>query len=120
MGAVIEPTTEMVMIKFNPGKVCLVALCAIALAPLMMSVTSEAGVRVCGERLKMTKFLTGKYQESPKAVGVSSTGKSVLEIYTSSEGSWTVLMTTTTGVACIMGAGHSWQDRDQLDNFPKS
>ena len=79
-----------------------------------------AGVRVCGERVKMAKMLTGKYQEQPRAIGVSSTGKSLLEVYTSSEGSWTVLMTTAQGMACIMGAGHSWQDKDPVQFMPKS
>ena len=108
------------MIKFNANRLGLAALGAIVLMPLVIHVASATAVRVCGERLKMTKFLTGKYQESPRAVGVSSTGKTVLEVYTSSEGSWTLLMTTTTGVTCIMGAGHSWQDKDLTENFPKS
>ena len=90
------------------------------LLPLAAPENSEAAVRVCGERVKMTKFLSGKFQETPRAVGVSSTGKSVLEVYTSTEGSWTVLMTTARGVTCIMGAGHSWQDKDQVQFLPKS
>ena len=98
------------------------AMGAALLLPFLAIGESQARVRVCAERVKMTKFLTGKYQETPRAVGVSSTGKAVLEIYTSSEGSWTVLLTTAKGVACIMGAGHSWQDKhqDQVQFFPKS
>ncbi len=97
-----------------------IGMAAVFLCLLSVNAASYAGVRVCGERVKMTKFLNGKFQETPRAVGVSTTGKSVLEVYTSAEGSWTVLMTTTTGLACIMGAGHSWQDRDQAQYLPKS
>ena len=68
----------------------------------------------------MTKMLSGKYQEKPKAIGVSSTGKTVLEVFTSSEGSWTLLLTTAKGMTCIMGAGHSWQDQDQTKYLPKT
>lgn len=82
--------------------------------------TAEAAGRVCGERAKMTKFLMKRYKETPRAIGVASSGKSVMEIYTSSKGSWTVLMTTAKGVTCIMGAGHSWEDRDKLAYLPKS
>ena len=81
---------------------------------------ASATVRVCGERVKMTKMLSGKYQEKPKAIGVSSTGKTVLEVFTSSEGSWTLLLTTAKGMTCIMGAGHSWQDKDQPEFLPKT
>jgi len=82
--------------------------------------TAEAAGRVCGERAKMTKFLMKRYKETPRAMGVASSGKSVMEIYTSDKGSWTVLMTTAKGVTCIMGAGHSWEDRDKLAYLPKS
>lgn len=98
----------------------LAALSAGLLVCLAVTSESWAGVRVCGERIKMAKMLTGKYQEMPRAIGVSATGKSLLEVYTSTEGSWTVLLTTAQGMACIMGAGHSWQDRDQSQFLPKS
>ena len=95
-------------------------LAAGVLAPVTVISESAAAMRVCGERVKMTKMLSGKYQEKPKAIGVSSTGKSVLEVYTSSEGSWTLLLTTAKGMTCIMGAGHSWQDKDQTAFLPKT
>ena len=96
------------------------ALATALLLPTMMVSESTAAMRVCGERVKMTKMLSGKYQEKPKAIGVSSTGKSVLEVFTSSEGNWTLLMTTAKGMTCIMGAGHSWQDKDQTQFVPKT
>ncbi len=102
----------------NPMR--LAAFGAAVLTCFVMTSASWAAVRVCGERIKMAKMLTGKYQETPRAIGVSATGNSLLEIYTSMEGSWTVLLTTTRGMACIMGAGHSWQDKDQVQYFPKS
>ena len=98
----------------------LAAFGAVLMACFAMTSQTWAGVRVCGERLKMAKMLTGKYQETPRAIGVSATGKSLLEVYTSNEGSWTVLLTTAQGMACIMGAGHSWQDKDPVEFMPKS
>ena len=99
------------------------SLCLMAMAISVIIIASgvaEAGMRVCGERTKLTKFLNGKYKENPRAVGVSSTGKAVLEVYTSLEGSWTVLLTTAKGMTCIMGAGHSWEDKDMAQYLPKS
>ena len=96
------------------------ALAAAILVPSFMISDASAAMRVCGERVKMTKMLSGKYQEKPKAIGVSSTGKTVLEVFTSSEGSWTLLLTTAKGMTCIMGADHSWQDQDQTKYLPKT
>ena len=80
----------------------------------------EAAGRVCGERAKMTKFLMKRYKETPRAMGVASSGKSVMEIYTSDKGSWTVLMTTAKGVTCIMGAGRDWQESSKMATGPKT
>ena len=93
-------------------KILLGAALAFTALPVIGS-NAEAAGRVCGEREKMTAFLQKRYKEMPRAVGVTSSGKSVMEIYTSEKGSWTVLMTTAKGVTCIMGAGHSWEDREQ-------
>ena len=82
--------------------------------------TAEAAGRVCGERAKMTKFLMKRYKETPRAMGVASSGKSVMEIYTSDKGSWTVLMTTAKGVTCIMGAGRDWQESSKMATGPKT
>jgi hypothetical protein len=34
----------------------------------------------------------------------------VMEIYTSPEGTWTVLVTDTSGKSCITAAGENWQE----------
>lgn len=81
---------------------------------------ANAAGRVCGERTKITTFLLKRYQEKPRAMGVASSGKSVMEIYTSPKGSWTVLMTTAKGLSCIMSAGHSWEEKDALSFLPKT
>ena len=102
---------------------CLAKCAAVGISFFAIGLASSAAwsaPRVCGERAKMTKFLAGKYQENPRAIGVVATGKSVIEIYTSQKGSWTVLMTSAAGLTCIMGAGHSWQDKDQTAYLPKS
>lgn len=104
-------------------KICLgiaVAGLGASFSGALVSGSAEAAQRVCGERAKMTKFLTARYKETPRAVGVSTSGKSVMEIYTSENGTWTVLLTTARGKTCIMGAGHSWQDKDKLAYLPKT
>ncbi|MEX3009016.1 hypothetical protein [Hoeflea sp. TYP-13] len=70
---------------------------------------AQAAGLTCGDRTKLIKALSEKYQESPMALGLSATGKAMFEIYTSDTGTWTILMTNTSGVTCIMAAGHSWE-----------
>ncbi len=89
-------------------------------AATLMPMEADAAKRVCGERAKMTKFLTDKFTEQPRAVGVAGTGKALVEVYTSSEGTWTFLLTTAKGKSCIIGAGHSWEESDELAMLPKS
>ena len=52
---------------------------------------------VCGDRTSLLKTLSDKYKEAPRALGLSSSGKAMFEVYTSKKGTWTILMTTTTG-----------------------
>ena len=91
----------------------IVIVCAFLLLAQVAMQQAAAAVRVCGDRAKMVKMLKDKYLEQPFAIGVSSTGKTVLEIYTGSDGSWTALITASRGTACIAGAGNSWQTMKQ-------
>ena len=87
---------------------------------LMAAVTNvEAAQRMCGERAKLADFLKKKYQEAPIGLGVGGSGKTVYEVFTSQKGTWTVMMTMTTGKSCIMATGHSWRDDDRLAYLPK-
>ena len=91
-----------------------------AMSPLVFADRADAAKRVCGERAKMTKYLADKFTEAPRAIGVAAEGKSVVEVYTSSEGTWTLLLTTPKGKSCIMGAGHSWSEASALESMPKT
>ena len=88
--------------------------CVFYVVGQLFAAHANAAGRVCGERDSLAKFLKKRYGELPTAMGVASTNKSVMEIYVSEKGTWTVLMTVTTGMACIMGAGHSWEKRETV------
>ena len=97
------------------------AMASIVSASLLMVATSnvDAAQRMCGERAKLANFLKKKYQEAPIGLGVGGSGKTVYEVFTSQKGTWTVMMTMTTGKSCIMATGHSWRDDDRLAYLPK-
>lgn len=64
---------------------------------------------VCDLRGIIVDRLESQYQETAKALGLAGNG-GVVELYTSESGSWTLLLTQTSGVACLIAAGESWHD----------
>jgi hypothetical protein len=79
----------------------------LALSGLTLNSASAAPV-VCGERSAFTEALKGKFKEERQALGLVATS-SVVELYVSPAGSWTVLMTGVDGKACVLATGHSWE-----------
>ncbi len=64
---------------------------------------------VCGKRTDMVSQLGEKYGETRRSMGLAS-GRGVVELYASEEtGSWTILMTSPQGIACMMAAGQAFQ-----------
>ena len=93
--------------------------CTFALSLLGLSTQAQAAGMACGDRTSLLKTLSDKYKEAPRALGLSSSGKAMFEVYTSKKGTWTILMTTTKGVTCIMAAGHSWEEALEVAEGPQ-
>ena len=90
----------------------LLALTGLFLVWLSVSPQSGwAASPVCGPRAALLAQLTARYGEQPRHLGLAGNG-SVLEVLTSSSGSWTILLTTPTGRSCLLAAGRHWQDRE--------
>jgi len=62
----------------------------------------------CGPHDKVTELLDKRYVEKQTGLGVIRQ-HFLIEVYVSTEGSWTILRTDRLGTACIMATGHSWQ-----------
>jgi hypothetical protein len=64
---------------------------------------------ICGKRTDIARQLGEKYGETRRSLGVSG-GQGVVELYASDEtGSWTILITSPQGAACMMAAGQAFQ-----------
>ena len=64
---------------------------------------------VCGQRANMVQLLDEKYGETRRSMGLAD-GRGVVEIYASEEtGSWTILITSPQGIACMLAAGQAFQ-----------
>lgn len=95
------------------GRLGTAMLAAGALCCLLSSVRAEA--LMCGPRDQVTKVLAEKYKEFPRAAGIMS-GLTLMEIYVSERGTWTILTTNDQGIACVVRAGEAW---DELPPPPK-
>lgn len=70
----------------------------------------------CGERQPILDALAQKYAEHRRAFGVM--GQSgLVELYVSKTGTWTVIVSSPGGRACIVAAGHSWEQMPVTDHL---
>ncbi len=72
---------------------------------------------ICGERSKFLTHLGKNHQEAPTAMGVTSSGR-MLEVLTSTNGTWTILVTHPNGTTCIVTAGQAWENVERVSMGP--
>jgi len=72
------------------------------------STQTAARGTVCDKRSELVSALGNRFKEAPSALGLAANG-SVVEILTSTNGSWSILMTTPKGMSCLIAAGEFWQ-----------
>ena len=70
--------------------------------------SSARAQTACGPRDDLVKLLADHYKESSVGIGLAQTGQ-LLEVFASSIGSWSMVMTTTDGKTCIVAAGDNWE-----------
>ncbi|MEZ5670304.1 MAG: hypothetical protein R3F55_23320 [Alphaproteobacteria bacterium] len=82
-----------------------------AVAALAGCVAMSAAARaemLCGEREHIVDELKKTWQEDRTAIGLSNNG-GVLEVFSSEQGTWTLLLTMPEGQTCMIGAGEHWE-----------
>ena len=69
---------------------------------------SASAQMACGERSDILSRLGGQYSESPVAMGLANSG-GVIEVLSSPDGNtWTIIVTDTNGLSCLLAAGEYW------------
>ena len=81
---------------------------ALGVALIGLQADPASAQQVCGERTKLMTHLGENYAEAPVAMGLTSAG-AVVEVLTSSSGTWTFLVTYPTGQTCMVASGESWE-----------
>jgi hypothetical protein len=64
--------------------------------------------QVCDARKAILSEMKGSYSENPSAIGLASNG-TVVEVLSSKDGTWTIIMTSPNGMSCLLAAGKFWQ-----------
>ena len=64
----------------------------------------------CGLRQDIASKLERTYQETPTGIGLSKNG-GVFEVFTSPNGTWTILFTKPDGLSCMMAVGDNWESK---------
>lgn len=62
----------------------------------------------CGAHDDIRAALSDRFEEKRTSIGLIG-DHSLVEVYASPSGTWTILMTRADGNSCIMAAGHSWE-----------
>ncbi len=74
------------------------------------SAPSQAQQRAaCGERENVLAHLEGKFSEVPISIGLDHQGR-VIEVLVGPSGSWTIIITMTNGLSCLVASGVAWEE----------
>ena len=82
------------------------ALAAISLASI--ACIAEAAPQ-CSSHDKIVDALGNKFKETRRVMGVVNS-RAVMEIFMSPQGTWTMVITDTSGTSCVTASGEEWQD----------
>jgi hypothetical protein len=91
-------------------KLSLLVRTAVALALLAGTPSAQAGEpSACAERALVVKKLAERFGETLRSIGLHA-DDAVVEIYSSeATGTWTILVTHTDGISCLLAAGQRWE-----------
>ena len=64
---------------------------------------------LCKPRAEVERVLADGYQEQTIGRGLQPDG-SMLEVYASKAGTWTIVLSWPTGLSCIVSAGDAWMN----------
>ncbi|QYZ68184.1 hypothetical protein [Neotabrizicola shimadae] len=79
----------------------------LALLPLPVQAESPIAEVICAPRAQMVARLSRLYGPQPAASGLRDTD-TVVEVWASPRGDWTLVQSNANGQACILAMGEAW------------
>ncbi|MEO5373166.1 MAG: hypothetical protein H7840_02675 [Alphaproteobacteria bacterium] len=80
----------------------------LALLPLLGAAAETGAEPMCDDHRSIVEALAKGYAERLSAVGIAG-GAGVLEVFASSAGTWSIVVTDPGGQSCIMAVGTGWE-----------
>ena len=81
----------------------------IVLATALLVLSAPAYAMNCAPREQISMQLAAQYHETPSGAGLSGNG-SLLVVYASKAGTWTLAVVSPEGLACVADGGDGWTD----------
>ncbi len=83
---------------------------AALLLAISQPIAAQASGRNCAPRDVVVQRLSEKYGESRQSIGIGQQGV-VMETFASADtGTWTITVTTPTGMTCLVASGQSYEE----------
>lgn len=89
------------------------------LGGILAAVTPAHSASICGNRSQLVSALLRDFSEQPSFEALTADGR-LMEVLTSSKGTWTVLLTTPAGRTCVVAAGTAWESLRQAKLVPSA
>lgn len=77
-------------------------------AALLHSEYARAQGMPCAPREQLVQVLTSEHKEQQEGQGLAPNG-TIVELFVSPAGSWTILLSRPDGVSCIAAGGTDWE-----------
>ena len=84
----------------------------VGVTALTMTVIGTANAQSktpCAPRAEVVKSLDALFNETPAARAIVADG-ALMEVFVSSEGTWTMLLTSPQQMSCLVGSGDNWEN----------
>ena len=92
-------------------------IAAVIFLVMLIFIGEASSQMICGERDNFLAHLSKNHDEAPTAMGVTPSGR-VIEVLTSENGSWTIIITHPNGTSCMLAAGEAWEDVERVGMGP--
>ncbi len=63
---------------------------------------------VCDDRNTIVSSLSDDYKETRNSIGLANSGQ-VVEVFSSIDGTWSMIITRPDGISCLIAAGKNWE-----------
>lgn len=75
---------------------------------LLFSISTAHAEQICLPRDAALEQLGQNFGEQAMGRGLAAGGQAIIELFVSRSGTWTVIVTDTRGVSCLVASGEGW------------